>query len=115
MKGGINLFSWKSQSSKGDYRIQIETDDLERYKKIEKFCQEMIDEGSISALTLPQYDEWNNVATTTISDKYDPCAACPNNKKNGGSGICNCTIPYMNKTTGIYYQSVDSNTTNSKS
>lgn len=23
---------------------------------------------------------------------FDPCARCPNLPKNGGSGICNCTI-----------------------
>lgn len=26
---------------------------------------------------------------------YDVCDGCSNNPKNGGSGICNCTIPYF--------------------
>ena len=26
------------------------------------------------------------------SDSNDPCEHCPNNPKNGGSGICNCII-----------------------
>jgi len=26
---------------------------------------------------------------------YDPCENCPNNVKNGGSGICHCALPAM--------------------
>lgn len=26
---------------------------------------------------------------------YDPCATCPNNTKNGGSGVCCCALPYF--------------------
>ena len=29
-----------------------------------------------------------------IGSGYDPCAACPNNPKNGGSGICACSLPH---------------------
>ncbi len=32
----------------------------------------------------------------------DPCKYCSNNPRNGGSGICNCTIPYMNNITTTY-------------
>jgi hypothetical protein len=28
----------------------------------------------------------------------DPCAGCSNHPRNGGSGFCHCTIPYMSKT-----------------
>lgn len=28
-------------------------------------------------------------------DYPDCCTGCSNNPKNGGSGICNCTLPYM--------------------
>lgn len=31
-----------------------------------------------------------------ISFNYECCAQCPNNPKNGGSGVCHCTLPYMN-------------------
>ena len=34
---------WKSQVAKGDYRIQFETDDYEKYKIVEKACCDMID------------------------------------------------------------------------
>lgn len=35
--------SWKSQVAKGDYRIQFETDDYEKYLTVEKACCDMID------------------------------------------------------------------------
>lgn len=25
----------------------------------------------------------------------DPCAGCPNHPRNGGSGICHCTVPFF--------------------
>lgn len=31
----------------------------------------------------------------------DPCEGCSNHPANGGSGMCNCTIPYMH---GTHYQ-----------
>ena len=31
----------------------------------------------------------------TSTNKYDPCDQCPNNTKNGGSGNCNCVLPFM--------------------
>ena len=37
----------------------------------------------------------------------DSCAFCPNNPKNGGSGICLCTIPLMQKS---FTQTITSNT-----
>lgn len=36
----------------------------------------------------------------------DICASCPNDPRNGGSGICMCTIPHMfgpNRITCCYY------------
>lgn len=32
-------------------------------------------------------------AKETLLD--DPCQGCSNHPKNGGSGVCHCTIPYM--------------------
>ena len=32
-------------------------------------------------------------------DYPDCCDSCSNNPKNGGSGICNCTLPYMQNPT----------------
>lgn len=36
----------------------------------------------------------------TFEVSYPPCCdGCSNNPKNGGSGICNCTLPYMQNPT----------------
>ena len=35
-------------------------------------------------------------------DPDDPCVHCLNNPKNGGSGICLCTIPYFSKGPKVY-------------
>ena len=34
------------------------------------------------------------------SDIPDYCKHCANHPSNGGSGICNCTLPYMNNNSG---------------
>ena len=35
------------------------------------------------------------VTEDTTKEFNDPCLGCSNHPKNGGSGICNCTVPYM--------------------
>ena len=35
--------SWKSQAAEGDYRIQFETDDYEKFKIVERACCAAID------------------------------------------------------------------------
>ena len=41
-------------------------------------------------------------------DYPDCCNGCSNNPKNGGSGICNCTLPYMqNPTLYVTNASID--------
>lgn len=41
-------------------------------------------------------------------DYPDCCDGCSNNPKNGGSGICNCTLPYMrNPITYVSNASID--------
>lgn len=42
------------------------------------------------------------------------CAHCSNNPANGGSGICNCALPYMRQTTtnGQTYTIISSPTYN---
>lgn len=41
--------------------------------------------------------EWTNADNLTPSC----CRGCSNHPSNGGSGICNCTLPYMTKEWGI--------------
>jgi hypothetical protein len=30
-----------------------------------------------------------------MQQNYSPCVDCPNSPKNGGSGTCNCMLPYL--------------------
>lgn len=41
-----------------------------------------------------------------VKQYYDVCDKCSNNPKNGGSGICNCALPYMQNP--IMYSTGDS-------
>jgi len=40
-----------------------------------------------------------NLFPNSSENENDVCTNCPNNRKNGGSGVCWCTIPYFNKVT----------------
>ena len=40
----------------------------------------------------------------------EACQSCSNNPKNGGSGICNCTIPYLSGQGVTYCTTQDTNT-----
>lgn len=40
------------------------------------------------------YDPWEGYVEH--ESYFDCCSGCSNNPKNGGSGICHCTLPYMN-------------------
>lgn len=31
----------------------------------------------------------------TVPVTSDPCRNCPNDPRNGGSGVCCCTVPYL--------------------
>jgi hypothetical protein len=44
------------------------------------------------------WDKWIGLESPTINYP-DCCDGCSNNPKNGGSGICNCTLPYMQNPT----------------
>ena len=37
--------------------------------------------------------------TIIIPHRFSPCDACPCNTKNGGTGICNCTLNLTNRAT----------------
>ena len=39
------MTSWKSQIAKGQYSLQFETNDYEKYKAVEKVAQKMIDKS----------------------------------------------------------------------
>lgn len=46
-------------------------------------------------------NNWLNTKPLICPDTFlSVCDQCSNNPKNGGSGICNCTIPYMQARSG---------------
>ena len=62
-----------------------------------------------------KYNEWQReylgkwVGIEPLKIDYpDCCDSCSNNPKNGGSGICNCTLPYMQNPTQYTSTSTDS-------
>lgn len=42
--------------------------------------------------------EENERQVWNLGFDYKCCRTCHNNPKNGGSGICNCVLPYMSRT-----------------
>lgn len=46
----------------------------------------------------PTYPVFPNTYVFTPYE-YECCKDCSNNPANGGSGICNCTLPYFEKST----------------
>lgn len=44
--------------------------------------------------------------------EYECCKGCSNNPVNGGSGICNCTLPYFER--GTTYNTTNTTTTTSQ-
>lgn len=43
----------------------------------------------------PQKQNINQQQWPNDAYESDPCKDCSNNPKNGGSGLCHCTLPYF--------------------
>ena len=86
--------SWNGQIShkEKDFRIQFQTDDYEKYKKVEKLCQQLMDD-SLAVKEIPP--SWNYEGLTDNSFIPDSCKHCPNHPSNGGSGICKRNSPVL--------------------
>ena len=89
--------SWKAQQDlkTGRYYLQFETDDKEKYKQLEKLCQELVDKKNYTST------DWIKLGQE-ILDNYsfipESCRACSNHPSNGGSGFCNCTLGHFKVT-----------------
>lgn len=72
--------------------------------KVDKLIAECM-EPVVSNTFDKQQDEWVRkylgkwVGLEPQINYPDCCDGCSNNPKNGGSGICNCTLPYMQNPT----------------
>ena len=66
------------------------------------YTWEVIQDYSIGE---PAYDDLLEKAQEYLKELdfvktyYDVCDSCSNNPKNGGAGICNCILPYMQNST----------------
>ena len=52
------------------------------------------------------------IYTPPSTYEYECCKGCSNNPVNGGSGICNCTLPYFERS--ITYNTINTTTTTSQ-
>ena len=56
-----------------------------------QLCNELL---ATSAQTMKE--DWADLNSgLTRNYEYECCKRCSNNPANGGSGICNCTLPYF--------------------
>ena len=90
------MSSWSGQlCGKEGYFLQFETKDYETYRRVEKLCQNIMDEENAKreaekkSILNYKIDEIVGIDYTMIPDS---CKNCSNHPSNGGSGICNCTL-----------------------
>ena len=115
-------FGFNSQISKekdkSKYEIQITTDNYEQFLFIQEMARECVDgkhkEKKGDTETFAEHygckpstlEEFTTLPTQALNDIPDCCKGCSNHPSNGGSGICNCTAPYFEKT--YYYSTCSS-------
>ena len=90
--------SWNGQINhkEKDFRIQFQTDDYEKYKKVEKLCQELMDstitDDEVGFVPYNWPDDALMIHESSLTHIPEPCKSCPNHPANGGSGFCNCAL-----------------------
>lgn len=77
------------QFSCPDCKVSIDT-----CEGCQRYCVKGQEENNIFSPTSPFHLPDAYVFTPY---DYNCCKGCPNNPANGGSGICNCTLPYFEK------------------
>lgn len=88
-----------------------DTDVIGSRYRVDKLIEDCMKSNVYNSFEEPD-NEWlkkilNEQPLQTFEANYpDCCDGCSNNPKNGGSGICNCTLPYMQNP--IMYSTGDS-------
>lgn len=86
---------WTEDVSKRQGKIiRIPFDEKENE---DEYLKELVDKWKEQGL-LKDIEEEKVPSLNTFPFMSEACKFCSNNPANGGSGICNCTIPYMNQT-----------------
>lgn len=70
----------------------LTADDIELKKRL-------IAHGGTDLTAPALYPDWESSALNPTVKRQDPCEHCLNNPKNGGSGICACTLSMYSKIT----------------
>lgn len=96
-----------------------DTDAIGSRYRVDRLIAECI-ESQVYNIFEEKYDEWQKkylgewIGLEPQKIDYPSCCdGCSNNPKNGGSGICNCTLPYMQNPTTYTVPSGDSVMANS--
>ena len=54
--------------------------------------------GEYLFTSIPKLLRYEETISTAPNQNIDICKECGSNPNNGGNGICNCTLPYLNNT-----------------
>ena len=69
--------SWKSQMGDGNYALQFETDDVEKYKLVEKSAQMAVDGKTTADIVEVKHGKWIE-KEEIYGDVYYTCSNCNN-------------------------------------
>ena len=63
-----------------------------------EYVYERGDSDDVIRVPFTEPEEYKRTGKDAGADcAADPCAGCSDDPRNGGSGVCSCTIPYMAK------------------
>lgn len=68
--------SWKSQQGNGEYSLQFETDNKEKYKLVEKAAQMAMDGKTIADVSEVKHGEWARIANFGGGNCFCYCSVC---------------------------------------
>ena len=113
----------KDKANTTEYSIQITTDNKEQYLFMQEMARQCVDgkhktiQGDTKAYgehyeCVPSNEMHINLPDAqTYSYIPNCCKNCPNHISNGGSGICNCTLPYFEQSTTATNETITLKTT----
>ena len=97
-------FSFNAQISEKEYSIQINTDNYEQFLFIQEMARQCVDgkhkENHVEyEPPLNPVPEGFKLPDMGLANIPSCCRSCPNHPSNGGTGNCNCALPYLTSDT----------------
>lgn len=77
--------SWKSQQGDGMYSLQFETDDIDKYRLVEKAAQMAVDGNTTADVVEVKHARW--VQTSALVNPYCSDCKCYNDRQ---TTFCSC-------------------------